>query len=48
VTENGRVNPAQEPLPGDDQTERRNIVAGGGSSRAPGAKTSHANGDGKK
>jgi hypothetical protein len=30
VTENGRVNPAQDPLPGDEQTGRRNTVAGGG------------------
>jgi hypothetical protein len=48
VTEYGRVNPAHEPLPVDEQTGRRNTVAGGGSSRVPGAKTSHRNGNGKK
>jgi hypothetical protein len=48
VTELDSVSPAHEPLPGDEQTGKRNTVAGGGSSGTPGAKTSQANGNGKK
>jgi hypothetical protein len=33
VTELDSVSPAHAPLPGDEQTGKRNTVAGGGSSR---------------